>query len=306
MAKLALPPYLIPGPAPALFGMPSPPRPLTCIDPAAARFFREQLEDPANDRCCDLGTQQPRWASVSHGIYVSIGASGVHRSLGVQVSYVQSLTMDSWRPEHLRMMELGGNQPFMDFLREQGIPEDMPIREKYSTRAVDWYRRDLRARAEGTERPEPLPPGTGHLPVLGMASKTHLVLDKVFARACCENEVDVAVRSTSKRLGSSCRPSPRAGTRPTPVRRRRSADSPRGVDMANFQKGVLGWLADQLASPSRREPAKSDENPSRWLAGPLSPMSPGHRAAERLRRMSTGRMPGFGPEESVCHAVSVH
>jgi hypothetical protein len=151
------------------------------VDPKAAEFFQEQMTDPENLVCCDTGEEGASWASVSYGIYLSIGAAGLHRSLGVKVSFVQSTTMDSWRPVHLRMMELGGNRRFHDFLREHGVPENMPTREKYSTRAAEWYRKQLKAFAEETELPEPLPPGTGHLPSNNYSNSAQVILDKVFA-----------------------------------------------------------------------------------------------------------------------------
>jgi len=153
----------------------------TPVDLIAASFFSKQWEFPENNICCDCGTEGAEWASISHGIYLSIGAAGVHRSLGVKVSFVQSTTMDSWKPIHLRMMELGGNQRFNAFLAEQGIPVDMPIREKYSTCAAKWYRDNLRAVAEGLEPLAPLSTGTGHLPALASPSSQQHVLDMIFA-----------------------------------------------------------------------------------------------------------------------------
>ncbi|CAE8586710.1 unnamed protein product, partial [Polarella glacialis] len=153
------------------------------IDPAAQEFFRQQrIEDAANDACADCGTSDPQWASVSHGVYISIDASGVHRSLGVQVSFVQSLKMDSWKPVHLKMMELGGNRRFTEFLQTHGVPADMPIREKYSTRAAQWYRKNLRAEAEGLPGPCELPGGTGQLPASSCSPQgsTEKVLDIVY------------------------------------------------------------------------------------------------------------------------------
>ncbi|CAE8719231.1 unnamed protein product, partial [Polarella glacialis] len=165
------------------------------LDPNAQLVFERQLQDPANLVCCDTGTADPQWASVSHGIYLSIGACGVHRSLGVRVSYVQSMSMDSWKPVHLRMMELGGNERFNDFMAEQGVPRHMPIREKYSTRAARWYRETLRAEAEAEGGPSgssprsplPLEPGTGHLlddagAAGSQSSEARQLLDQVFAQ----------------------------------------------------------------------------------------------------------------------------
>lgn len=153
------------------------------VDSRAAEFFRGQQDDASNTFCCDCGSAEAVWASVSYGIYLSIGASGVHRSLGVKTSFVLSTTMDSWKPVHLRMMELGGNRRFQEFLEEQGVPEDMPIRRKYNTLAAKWYRENLRALAEGTTPPEPLLPGTGHLLVAGACSAEQALLDNVFAAA---------------------------------------------------------------------------------------------------------------------------
>jgi len=152
------------------------------VDAKAVEVFQEQLQDPANRLCCDSGEEDPAWASVSHGIYISIGACGVHRSLGVKVSYVQSMSMDSWKPLHLRMMQIGGNERFNKFMLEQKVPADMPIREKYRTKAAKWYREALRAEAEGLPLPEPLEPGEGPLPEESVQSAEGQLLDEVFAR----------------------------------------------------------------------------------------------------------------------------
>lgn len=142
------------------------------------------MEDLDNRMCCDCGTAGASWVSIQHGIYLSIGAAGLHRSLGVKVSFVQSTTMDSWKPIHLKMMELGGNRRFNEFMEEQGIPAEMPIREKYSTRAAEWYRENLRAVAEGLEPLAPLPAGAGLEPTEPTSPLfTRQVLDQVFAAA---------------------------------------------------------------------------------------------------------------------------
>mmetsp|Transcript_1891 Transcript_1891/g.4823 ORF Transcript_1891/g.4823 Transcript_1891/m.4823 type:complete len:302 (-) Transcript_1891:250-1155(-) len=179
------------------------------VDRATEEFFRCQLQDPANAVCCDSGTQDPQWASISHGTYISIGTSGIHRSLGVKVSFVQSLTMDAWKPLHKRMMELGGNRRFLDYMRAQNVPEDMPIREKYSTKAAEWYRRYLRALAEERELPEPLPEGTGHLPATDSAALTTAVLDRVYADVPAREDNQTSPTSSPRSHASSRKRSPR-------------------------------------------------------------------------------------------------
>lgn len=136
------------------------------MNPDTVAFFEALRGDPTNNTCYETGSSEPLWASVSHGIFISIEAAGTHRSLGVKTSFVLSTTLDHWNPVHLRMMELGGNKRFDDFMNSHEIPPDMPIREKYRTRAAAWYRASLRAEADGAPEPEPLTPGTGHLPMV--------------------------------------------------------------------------------------------------------------------------------------------
>jgi hypothetical protein len=81
------------------------------------------------------------------------------------------------------MMELGGNGRFNKFLAEHDIPQDMPVREKYSTRAAEWYRKNLSALAEGLQSLPPLPHGTGHLPMDASPSSMKHILDEVFAES---------------------------------------------------------------------------------------------------------------------------
>lgn len=74
------------------------------------RKCEEFYKIPGNDKCCDCGSEEPRWASINLGITLCIACSGVHRSLGVHYSKVRSLTLDGWEPEIVKvMMELGNN-----------------------------------------------------------------------------------------------------------------------------------------------------------------------------------------------------
>lgn len=67
------------------------------------------LRGPGNRRCCDCGEEDPRWASVNLGVTVCIECSGIHRSLGVHLSKVRSLTLDSWDAEQLKLLCVLGN-----------------------------------------------------------------------------------------------------------------------------------------------------------------------------------------------------
>ena len=74
-----------------------------------------------NPTCADCDALAPDWASINLGVLVCIDCSGIHRSLGVHISKVRSITLDSWSAELLDLMLAIGNAKYNE-LYEGSVP----------------------------------------------------------------------------------------------------------------------------------------------------------------------------------------
>lgn len=113
---------------------------------------------PGNDKCADCSNVAPQWASISYGALVCLECSGQHRSLGVHLSFVRSVAMDSWTQKQIVAMERsGGNANLVDFFAARGINKSMKIATKYNTKQAAYYKDRLSQDLGGKVSPLPDP-----------------------------------------------------------------------------------------------------------------------------------------------------
>ncbi|XP_022196124.1 stromal membrane-associated protein 1 [Nilaparvata lugens] len=72
-------------------------------------LLTQMLRDDDNKYCVDCDSKGPRWASWNLGVFLCIRCAGIHRNLGVHISRVKSVTLDSWTPEQVVSLQMMGN-----------------------------------------------------------------------------------------------------------------------------------------------------------------------------------------------------
>ena len=106
-----------------------------------------------------------------------LNCSGIHRGLGVHISFIRSVTMDGFKVAEVKRMQLGGNKPWRDFFDahkdnklEGRTFENSTVKERYDSDVGEEWKGRLTAKVEGKEYvPGPRVPRTKSAPNNGSA-----------------------------------------------------------------------------------------------------------------------------------------
>lgn len=240
--------------------------------------LKQLVKLEGNKSCGDCKrNKHPRWASWNLGVFVCIRCSGIHRSLGVHISKVKSVDLDTWTDEQMQNMLRWGNTRANKYwehkLAEGHVPNEAKIenfiRTKYDSKrwVMDGPMPDPSTLDDG-EPDDDVP--------------LNVVQEKVKQR-----EQGASIRNGSAAGGIAGPP----GARPQPV---------------DFFGDDSGPTVSQPARPSTTEPSFSRPGPPKAPAAQPKATRPGEsllgldffggtQSAQPARPSSTGpNTPGAG------------
>ncbi|XP_071965263.1 stromal membrane-associated protein 1-like isoform X4 [Antedon mediterranea] len=164
------------------------------------------LREENNKYCVDCDAKAPRWASWNLGIFLCIRCAGIHRNLGVHISRVKSINLDTWTEEQIDSVENVGNT-----LGRQIYEANLPatFRRPQTDSALENFIRDKYDRKRYMDKSVPVTK-TKDLRTVDLVKKEDRDAEKERRRAAKKTEAksQVQLNSVAKPRHQPAKPAP--------------------------------------------------------------------------------------------------
>lgn len=104
-----------------------------------------------NSNCCDCDCDNPEWCSLYFGSIICLECAGMHRSLGVHITLVKSLLLDTLSDAQIQYLLKGGNKGFRNHLNNNCKQKNYTsFKDLYNDPCVLYYKEILKSKIDGT------------------------------------------------------------------------------------------------------------------------------------------------------------
>ncbi|GAA5865174.1 hypothetical protein JCM1840_003932 [Sporobolomyces johnsonii] len=225
-------------------------------------ILKGMLKRPENKLCADCKRNDPRWASTNLGCFMCIRCSGIHRGMGVHITRIKSVDLDTWTPEQIANIQRWGNKRANLYWEAHLKPGHMPPEHKMES----FIRSKYELKRWAMEGPPPDPETLDHDAESSASAPAAVGPTSSSSRSPAPAPSRKAAPTTSIDLLSAPPSSSSSSVRPTPTR---SAPAPQPAATNSLFDLDFGAptpappvpsvpSSAPLAAPATAQPAKRD------------------------------------------------
>lgn len=118
------------------------------------KMIKETLKDSSNDNCVECGANNPQYISINNSIFLCKDCILNHLQLPQEASTIIKNDLKILNMDEIQYIYNGGNKKLLDFINNE-FPKlkEFPPQKLYNTKAMDYYRKNLKYLTEGGSKP---------------------------------------------------------------------------------------------------------------------------------------------------------
>ena len=126
------------------------------MNPFSSPEISSIMNIPGNDKCIDCGSPNPKWVSINNSVFLCGTCARNHNTFGETISKLKSLEVDTFSPEEIKLMQIGGNTRFNSLMEQYAITfESSTNRDfKYHIKIAEYHRQLLKCEIDKESHPQ--------------------------------------------------------------------------------------------------------------------------------------------------------